>query len=49
MALSPFLFDLVMDELTSHIQDDVPYCMLLADDIVLTDETKRGVNANVEI
>ncbi|KAL6501581.1 hypothetical protein OROGR_026714 [Orobanche gracilis] len=41
-ALSPFLFAIVMDELTSGIQNDVPWCMMFADDIVLIDETKTG-------
>ena len=41
-ALSPYLFALVMDELTRHIQDIVPWCMLFTDDIVLVDENARG-------
>ena len=48
-ALSPYLFTLVMDEVTRHIQEDIPWCMLFADDIVLIDETARGVNAKLEI
>ena len=38
-----------MDELTRHIKDVVPWCMLFVDDIVLVDETARGVNAKLEI
>ncbi|GMP36936.1 hypothetical protein CsSME_00008867 [Camellia sinensis var. sinensis] len=38
-----------MDELTINIQDDVPWCMLFADDIVLVDETREGVNTKLEI
>ena len=38
-----------MDELTINIQDDMPWCMLFADDIVLVDETREGVNTKLEI
>jgi len=48
-TLSPYLFALVMDEITRHIQDEVPWCMLFADDIVLVDETRGGVNAKLEL
>nr|XP_009789897.1 PREDICTED: uncharacterized protein LOC104237440 [Nicotiana sylvestris] len=33
-----------MDALTNHIQGEVPWCMLFADDIVLIDEMQDGVN-----
>nr|XP_009598536.1 uncharacterized protein LOC104094320 [Nicotiana tomentosiformis] len=48
-ALSPFLFTLALDVLTCHIQGRVPWCMLFADDIVLIDETQRGINAMLEV
>ena len=38
-----------MDELTKHIQDDIPWCIMFADDVILVDETARGVNAKLEI
>jgi len=37
-----------MDELTRWIQDEIPWCMLFADDIVLIDESRKGVNTKLE-
>ncbi|VFQ78699.1 unnamed protein product [Cuscuta campestris] len=48
-ALSPFLFALVMDVLTQGVQDRVPWCMLFADDIVLIDDTREGLNDKLEL
>jgi len=45
---SPFLFTIVMDELTREIEDEVPWYMLFADDIVLIDETREGLNDKLE-
>jgi len=47
-TLSSFLFTTVMDELTREIQDEVPWCMLFADDIELIDETRDGLNDKLE-
>lgn len=38
-----------MDVLTRHIQREVPYCLLFADDVVLINETCSGVNAKLEV
>ena len=46
--MSPFLFAMVMDKLTRAIQDEIPWCMLFADNIVLVDETRAGINAKLE-
>ena len=48
-ALSPYLFALVMDEITKNKQDDIPWCMMFADDIVLIDETLEGVDKKLEL
>ena len=37
-----------MNELTAHIQKEIPWCMLFADDMVLVGESRDGVNAKVE-
>jgi hypothetical protein len=42
-TLSPYLFALVIDEVTRNIQD-IPWCMLFVDDVVLVDESWEGVN-----
>ena len=48
-ALSPYIFALVMDEITKDIQDDIPWCMLFADDVMLIDESKIGVDRKLEL
>ncbi|KAF3656754.1 putative U-box domain-containing protein 34-like [Capsicum annuum] len=48
LTLSSFLFVLVMDVLTRSIQGEVPWCMLFTDDVVLIDETRRGMNDKLE-
>lgn len=44
-SLNPCLFVIVMDELTHSIQEDAPWCMIFADDMVLMDTTNEGVGA----
>ena len=48
-ALSPYLFALVMDEVTRDIQGDIPWYMLFADDVVLVDESRTGVNQKLKL
>lgn len=48
-ALSPYLFALVMDEVTRDIQGDIPWCMLFADDVVLVDDSRTRVNRKLEL
>ncbi|XP_070002433.1 secreted RxLR effector protein 78-like [Nicotiana sylvestris] len=48
-ALSPFLFAMVIDALTHHVQGEVAWSMLFTDDIVLIDETRSGINERLEV
>jgi Reverse transcriptase (RNA-dependent DNA polymerase) len=48
-TLSPYIFTLVMDEITKDIQGDIPWCILFADDVVLIDESRIGVNQKLEL
>ena len=48
-ALSPYIFALVMDEVTRDIQEDIPWCMLFADDVVLIDESRAAVDTKLEL
>jgi hypothetical protein len=48
-ALSPYLFALVMDEVTINIQGDIIWCMLFADDVVLVDESRAEVDQKLEL
>ncbi|KAG2638086.1 hypothetical protein PVAP13_2NG570220 [Panicum virgatum] len=38
-----------MDEVTRDIQGDIPWCMLFADDVVLVNESRAGVNRKLEL
>lgn len=39
-ALSPYLFAILIDERTKYTKAEMPWCMLLAYDIMLVDKTK---------
>jgi hypothetical protein len=48
-ALSPYLFVLVMDEVTRDIQGGIPWCMLFTDNVVLVDKSMIGVDQKLEL
>jgi hypothetical protein len=48
-ALSPYLFALVMDEVTREIQCGIPWCMLFADDVILVDESRTGIDQKLKL
>jgi hypothetical protein len=48
-ALSSYLFALVMDEIIRDIQGGIPWYMLFADDVILVDESRTGVDQKLEL
>ncbi|XP_070009793.1 uncharacterized protein [Nicotiana sylvestris] len=48
-TLSLFLFVLMMDALTLHIQEEVSWCMLFVGDVASIDETRGGINEKLEV
>nr|GEV71796.1 ribonuclease H-like domain-containing protein [Tanacetum cinerariifolium] len=40
-TISPCLFALILDELSRGIQEDIPWCLIFADDIVLVSESAK--------
>jgi hypothetical protein len=49
LALSPYLFTLMMDEVIKYIQGDISWCMLFVNDVVLVDESRTGVDQKLEL
>ncbi|KAK3562816.1 hypothetical protein QTP86_009973 [Hemibagrus guttatus] len=47
-ALSPFLFAMVMDQLSEEIRQESPCTMMFADDIVICSESREQVEENLE-
>ena len=41
LALSPFLFAVIMDRLMDEVRRESPYTMLFADDIVICKKTRK--------
>ncbi|KAK3544372.1 hypothetical protein QTP86_010153 [Hemibagrus guttatus] len=47
-ALSPFLFVMVMDQLSEEVRQESPWTMMFADDIVICSESREQVEENLE-
>ncbi|KAK3566015.1 hypothetical protein QTP86_024182, partial [Hemibagrus guttatus] len=47
-ALSPFLFAIVMDQLSEEVRQESPWTMMFADDIVICSESRQQVEENLE-
>ncbi|KAK3570621.1 hypothetical protein QTP86_023816, partial [Hemibagrus guttatus] len=47
-ALSPFLFAIVMDQLSEEVRQESPWTMMFADDIVIRSESREQVEENLE-
>ncbi|KAK3520442.1 hypothetical protein QTP70_024188 [Hemibagrus guttatus] len=47
-ALSPFLFAMVMDQLSEEDRQESPWTMMFADDIVICSESREQVEENLE-
>ncbi|KAK3565881.1 hypothetical protein QTP86_019641 [Hemibagrus guttatus] len=47
-ALSPFLFAMVMDQLSEEVRQDSSWTMMFADDIVICSESREQVEENLE-
>ncbi|GJW43583.1 hypothetical protein Tco_0072382, partial [Tanacetum coccineum] len=48
LAISPYFFALILDELSRGIQESIPWCLIFADDIVLVSDTPDGLNGRLE-
>lgn len=47
--MSPYLFTLVIYELTNTIEDEISWCCPFGDDIMLINETSESVNQMLEL
>ncbi|KAK3535012.1 hypothetical protein QTP70_001970 [Hemibagrus guttatus] len=48
-ALSPFLFAIVMDQLSEEVRQESPLTMMFADDILICSESREQVEVNLEM
>jgi Reverse transcriptase (RNA-dependent DNA polymerase) len=46
---NPYIFTLVMDDVTKNIQGDISWCIFFADDVVQIDKSMIRVNQKLEL
>nr|GEV46041.1 hypothetical protein [Tanacetum cinerariifolium] len=46
--INPYAFDLILDELSRWIQEDIPWYYIFTDDIMLVSESEKGLNNILE-
>ncbi|GJW21599.1 retrovirus-related pol polyprotein LINE-1 [Tanacetum coccineum] len=46
--INPYLFALILDKLLKGIQEDIPWWLIFADDIVFVSESAKGLNNRLE-
>lgn len=47
-TLSPFIFTVIVEEISKSFWETIPECMQFSNDIVLVAETKEDVNSKLE-
>lgn len=47
-ALSPYLFDLIINVLAINVRDEAPWCMLFTDDVALSNMKRDEVERKEE-
>ncbi|GKD32465.1 ataxia telangiectasia mutated family protein [Tanacetum coccineum] len=47
-TISPYIFALILDDLSRGIQKSIPWCMIFIDDIMLVAEYAKGLNKRLE-
>ena len=48
-AMSPYIFDMVMDVIVAEVNDEVPWSVLFADDIVYVSTSKEEAEATLKL
>ena len=47
-GLSPFIFTVIMEEISKSIWETIPWCMIFADNIVLVADTREEVSNKLD-